>query len=444
MLGTWYFKSLPIGLAGYLVLSWLLRKLSSLLMGTLALDTLRACWPVRRLRLEPSPPSRTLKRKMAPLLRAGFRDLGGWLSEGRRLQAAQDEHRGLLVVLSDSSAEILCQLRDGSVRTWSNAAMPCRVGQTIVACSLPELLKRALADLGEVEPGHAIGFPHEYQLKYADDLDRLHSLGGPPLDPDSNQNKNWSARQLACDDLQVSLRERWQDVDPKYSPQQHMIVFVWDGQPCRPHLECLLSNYLPELNLDDFPEGLTERQALAQLLQDTAWEKSGELSHPVAADCYRLRDYDPSLVLTGRLNGTENGRAYQRATLSLAEIDRLEIPAGTRVQTDDDSSDLRLFLEILVGFAGHRSGFTIRRERKSVGCIMKIHDRTLRLCRHGDWDSQIEGGVSVEMLVKVPSRLRVVKSRPLPTPQNPIEVRPGWQIVANQPDPERTAERRPP
>src|SRR6185312_214640 len=98
---------------------------------------------------------------------------------------------------------------------------------------------------------------------------------------------------------------------------------------------------------------------------------------------------------------------------------------------------------------GHPSSFfTIDDERHKMGCAVRRDGATLTVATFGEWNSHIEGGADIELILFVPAALKPVKSPGLSgitsaavsydlkaLDHQAAALNPGWQRVADQPDP---------
>jgi hypothetical protein len=145
----------------------------------------------------------------------------------------------------------------------------------------------------------------------------------------------------------------------------------------------------------------------------------------------------------------ENGSAYESVTWTLPDnVRRLYVPPACKVFRHDDQR-VTLLLKKSLGWAGHVGGearASIRTERQTMGCCMKIEDAALRLGLFGDWSS-FEGGSSVEMVLLIPSRVPVSNRKSLHF-INPYDGgynagRPpaDWFVIPTHPDARRLFER---
>jgi hypothetical protein len=154
----------------------------------------------------------------------------------------------------------------------------------------------------------------------------------------------------------------------------------------------------------------------------------------------------------------ENGQAYDKAALSISADQVLVVPKDAVVEEGASAGRVEVFMEKTLAFGGHppeRMSIRMARDHMGVGC--KTEDGKVILATYGEWDSQIEGGAFLRLLVRVPEGVPVERRADLSGPESvgrewhgeyltkPAEVRggywygpaspgPGWQALRGEPD----------
>jgi hypothetical protein len=150
----------------------------------------------------------------------------------------------------------------------------------------------------------------------------------------------------------------------------------------------------------------------------------------------------------------ENGLAYDKATLNIGDFKTVVVPVDAKVEQGQSIGQVEIFMEKSQHFSGHPGTLmSIRETRKQMGCAKKTENGKLVLATYGEWDSQIEGGLSIKkLLIRVPDGVEVehrgdlsspirAKLRPGQPPNRPL-IEPGkdgWEALSNEPDPKHTA-----
>jgi hypothetical protein len=159
---------------------------------------------------------------------------------------------------------------------------------------------------------------------------------------------------------------------------------------------------------------------------------------------------DPSIVLDKERAPSElveNGTAYDRAAVEPGRAKKVVLPDTATVQRTSEPGLIRLFMSKRLGFSGHpKEPISIRAVRKDMGCAIKVEGDALMVATFGEWDSHIEGGYNMKLVVVVPNGLAVEQRKGLSgeksaglerrTPENPAGV---WSAVLDEPDPNHAA-----
>jgi hypothetical protein len=154
----------------------------------------------------------------------------------------------------------------------------------------------------------------------------------------------------------------------------------------------------------------------------------------------------------------ENGRAYDKAALSISADQVLVVPKDAAVEEGAPAGRVEVFMKKTLAFGGHppeRMSIRLARNHMGVGC--KTEGGKVILATYGEWDSQIEGGAFLELLVRVPEGVTVERRADLSGPESvgrewhaeyltkPAEAKegywygpaspgPGWQALRGEPD----------
>jgi hypothetical protein len=159
-----------------------------------------------------------------------------------------------------------------------------------------------------------------------------------------------------------------------------------------------------------------------------------------------------SLDIHEVFNGkVENGVAYDKATLEPGDHEAVVVPKEAKVETGGQG--IEIYMAKRLSYAGHpREFMSIREERKKMGCASRTETKKLVIGTFGEWDSNIEGGAEMMLLIRVPATVRVERRKGL---SGPIDMRPersekpprplitpgadGWKAIPETPDPKHTA-----
>jgi hypothetical protein len=164
---------------------------------------------------------------------------------------------------------------------------------------------------------------------------------------------------------------------------------------------------------------------------------------------------DPGVVPDGAeapSDRVENGRAYDKATIEIDASKGLVVPGDAKVAAAGAEGRVEVFLEKRLSYAGHPPDrMSIRDERRKMGLATRAEGGKLVVATCGEWDSDIEGGARMRVLLRVPPGLPVEHRQGLSGPVNwfPPPARKerervtpgegGWKAVPDEPDPRHTA-----
>jgi hypothetical protein len=177
---------------------------------------------------------------------------------------------------------------------------------------------------------------------------------------------------------------------------------------------------------------------------------------------------DPSIVLSEPFRTVhglkvENGSAYDKAALDISAYKKVVVPNDAEVKISKGEQRLQIFMKKTLSFAGHPpEPMSIRTARKNMGCAVKAEEESLVIATFGEWDSHIEGGTNMRIVLIVPDGKEVERRAQLSGPDSgghkrhgqyltkPKEVKEGywygpatpadgWRAVPDVADPERRA-----
>lgn len=98
----------------------------------------------------------------------------------------------------------------------------------------------------------------------------------------------------------------------------------------------------------------------------------------------------------------QNGTAYDRSTLELGAAKSLVLPEGTTVRRGGAAGTVELFMGKTLSFGGHPSEpVSIRTVRTRMGCAVKVEGDALVVATFGEWDTGVEGGTWMRLLLAV-------------------------------------------
>jgi hypothetical protein len=140
----------------------------------------------------------------------------------------------------------------------------------------------------------------------------------------------------------------------------------------------------------------------------------------------------------------QNGTAYDRSTVELGAAKSLVLPEGTTIRRGGAAGTVELFMGKTLSFGGHPGEpVSIRRVRAEMGCAVRAEGDALVVATFGEWDTGVEGGAWMRLLLAVvPDGLAVEHRKGLV----------GWDCAGQEwerklaaaPDPARTAHGIPP
>lgn len=175
-------------------------------------------------------------------------------------------------------------------------------------------------------------------------------------------------------------------------------------------------------------------------------------------------NFDRSIVLTGQFGKVENGSAFDKATVDLGKCTNVIVPDNAEVRRQGTANEFQVFMKKTLGFAGHPpERMSIRVVRKYMGCAVKVEGDSLMLATFGEWDSQIEGGTRMRVVLVLPQNFPVETRAGLSGPESsgrewhgeyltkpkgvkegywygPASPAQGWMAVPDSRDPKRRAE----
>lgn len=178
---------------------------------------------------------------------------------------------------------------------------------------------------------------------------------------------------------------------------------------------------------------------------------------PLLGSCQAKTPEEASIVLSMRTAGPRitNGQAYDKAVLDIGDYKGVIVPDDAKVEHGAPAGQMEINMKKSLHWMGHLGPGVfrhIRDERKRMGCASKTEADKLVIATWGEWDSLIEGGASMKMLIRVPAGLRVETRKGLSGPARgpprsaPTklrdEIKPGengWKAVSDEPDPKQTA-----
>jgi hypothetical protein len=174
-------------------------------------------------------------------------------------------------------------------------------------------------------------------------------------------------------------------------------------------------------------------------------------------------NFDCSVVLSERFGKVENGSAFDRAAVDLGNARKVVLPHDVVVRRTSAATEVRLFMKKTLAFGGHPpERMSIRDARKNMGCAGKSEGDALLVATYGEWDSRIEGGADMKLVVVVPEDVEVEQRKGLSGPDSagqewhgqyltrpkaahggwwygPASPADGWTAVPDVPDADRTA-----
>ncbi len=113
----------------------------------------------------------------------------------------------------------------------------------------------------------------------------------------------------------------------------------------------------------------------------------------------------------------ENGSAYDQSAVDIEQYEKLVVPENAVIRRAERGHRFEIFMKKTLGYHGHPDKpMSIRKDRKNMGCKVKVEGRSLVLAPYGEWDSRIEGGASVRMVLAVPEGIEIEKRAVPPRP----------------------------
>ena len=192
---------------------------------------------------------------------------------------------------------------------------------------------------------------------------------------------------------------------------------------------------------------------------------AGVLILHLGISAIRHRDSDGGFVEDRSVEAGEvfgnvcNGKAYDASRIRLEGIRKLVVPQDVSIRAGQEGG-IDVYAAKSLDFFGHPpDSMGISESRRWMGAAMKVEGDELRLSTYGQWDSNIEGGLQIHLLLVVPPGVQVSRSlasdsspscsRGWPEgepsfqrPTNPIRYGMmacggGWRPLHQRPDPDR-------
>ncbi len=153
-----------------------------------------------------------------------------------------------------------------------------------------------------------------------------------------------------------------------------------------------------------------------------------------------------------------NGAVYEHGSVSLESVRAVVVPANARVRFTAPNEIMLVYVAKDLHFWGHPPVFMgLGSTRKFMGVATRVDSGNLLVATFGEWDSHIEGGASVSLLIEVPAGFGVERRSDLSGEDSlahvgmeprrvdesgwygPTAPGPGWTRLALKHDPERRA-----
>lgn len=147
----------------------------------------------------------------------------------------------------------------------------------------------------------------------------------------------------------------------------------------------------------------------------------------------------------------ENGYAFDQAFLDIKQGVKIIVPHDAVVVTKQELRYPHISMMKVLQFVGP-PGMTIYEARKQMGCAMKREDETVQIATFGEWNSHIEGGAHLNLVIAVPDGMVVEKRKGLSGEKSeclnkeilgngifPRALAEGWGAITSTPDPEHSA-----
>jgi hypothetical protein len=160
----------------------------------------------------------------------------------------------------------------------------------------------------------------------------------------------------------------------------------------------------------------------------------------------------------------ENGSTFDQGSVDIRPYKKLIVPKDAEVRNAAAGAPLQVFMRKTLSFHGHPpEPMSVWTARKNMGCAVKAEGETLHLATFGEWDSRIEGGASMCLMLLVPEGVEVEKRSRMSGPDSvgrewngqyltkpkdakggywygPASPAEGWAAIPDVPDPKRVAE----
>jgi hypothetical protein len=174
-------------------------------------------------------------------------------------------------------------------------------------------------------------------------------------------------------------------------------------------------------------------------------------------------NWDRSVEFSDKFGKVQNDSAFDRAGLDLGEHRKVVLPINIEIRREGEGNRLQIFMRKTMEYAGHPTKpMSIKNARKNMGCAVMVERNALGLATFGEWDSRIEGGADMHVVVLVPKGTKVEQRRGLSGPKSagkewggrylvgrelkdgyfwygPSLPADGWSAIPDTPDPEKTA-----
>jgi len=147
------------------------------------------------------------------------------------------------------------------------------------------------------------------------------------------------------------------------------------------------------------------------------------------------------IVLGERWGHVVNGSAFERAILDVPGVQSVHVPEDATVETIRGDR-IEIYLEKVLAYRGHPpQPMSIVTARHEVGVSYQQQGTRLWFRTFGAWDSRIEGGMAIRVVVRVPASLTVVRDGAVEddagdVPDGDFEdppTNPGWHEAAAAP-----------
>ena len=146
--------------------------------------------------------------------------------------------------------------------------------------------------------------------------------------------------------------------------------------------------------------------------------------HGRIADCRREKQQvrfpanqkeDASIVLTEPFKTrrgltVENGIAFEKAKVQLKNFKKLVVPKDATIRAEGEPGTMLIYMAKTLAFVGQTpQPMSIRESRNFMGCATKSEAGTdaVIVATFGEWDSHIEGGAVMKLVLIVPKDIEV-------------------------------------